>query len=97
MMVGIDARNFPEHKNDLEFVQGLVQEQSVFCLPGQCFEYPNYFRIVLTVPEEMIVEACSRIREFCEEHYRHIVEHTEIEIHGPILSFESVCHFEHGE
>ncbi len=99
MMVGIDAKNFPEHKNDLEFVQGLVQEQSVFCLPGQCFEYPDYFRIVLTVPEEMIVEACKRIREFCEKHYQHILGHedtiTEIEIHGPVISFEEVCHFEH--
>jgi tyrosine aminotransferase len=96
MMVGIDIDNFPEQANDLEFVQTLVQEQSVFCLPGQCFEYPNYFRIVLTVPEEMIVEACSRIAEFCEKHYK--IDHalTKI-IHGPILSFEEVCHFEHHE
>ena len=36
----------------------------------QAFEYPNYFRIVVTVPEEMMVEACARIREFCQRHYR---------------------------
>ena len=35
----------------------------------QCFLYPNYFRIVLTVPENKMKEACQRIREFCEVHY----------------------------
>lgn len=70
MMVGIDITCFPTFPNDLEFVQDLVNEQSVFCLPGSCFEYPNYFRIVLTVPNEMIEEACSRISKFCEKHYK---------------------------
>lgn len=36
----------------------------------QCFEYPNFFRVVITVPEEMMVEACQRIRQFCEQHYQ---------------------------
>lgn len=34
----------------------------------QCFQYPNYFRIVLTTPEEMIQLACKRINEFCKTH-----------------------------
>lgn len=70
MMVGIDVEHFPEFETDLRFVEALVAEQSVFCLPGQCFEYPNYFRLVLTVPEEMIVEAVKRLEEFCEQHYK---------------------------
>ncbi|XP_055622029.1 tyrosine aminotransferase [Toxorhynchites rutilus septentrionalis] len=70
MMIGIDIECFPEFETDLEFVQALVAQQSVFCLPGQCFEYPNYVRIVLTVPEEMIIEACKRLDEFCEKHYK---------------------------
>lgn len=70
MMIGIDVDHFPEYPTELLFVQDLVKEQSVFCLPGQCFEYPNYIRIVLTVPEDMIVEACNRIAEFCEQHYK---------------------------
>lgn len=70
MMVGINIEQFPEFKDDTHFVQELVNEQSVFCLPGSCFEYPNYVRIVLTVPREMIEEACSRIAEFCEAHYK---------------------------
>lgn len=70
MMIGIDIDNFPEYGTELHFVQDLVKEESVFCLPGQCFDYPNFIRIVLTVPEEMIHEACFRIAEFCERHYK---------------------------
>lgn len=36
----------------------------------QAFEYPNFFRIVVTVPEEQMLEACGRIQEFCLTHYR---------------------------
>lgn len=70
MMIGIDTDRFPEYDNELDFVQDLVKEQSVFCLPGQCFDYPNFIRIVLTVPQAMIIEACSRIAEFCADHYQ---------------------------
>ncbi|KAK1874966.1 Tyrosine aminotransferase [Dissostichus eleginoides] len=70
LMVGIDMDRFPDFKNDVDFTERLVTEQSVFCLPASAFEYPNYFRIVVTVPEEMMVEACSRIREFCQRHNR---------------------------
>lgn len=72
MMIGIDTDRFPDYDNELDFVQDLVKEQSVFCLPGQCFDYPNFIRIVLTVPKEMIVEACNRIAEFCAEHYQSV-------------------------
>jgi tyrosine aminotransferase len=65
MMVGIDLKSFPDFQNDLQIVEALVRDQSVFCLPGKCFNIPNFFRIVLTVPKEMLVEACSRIEEFC--------------------------------
>lgn len=70
MMIAIDIENFPEFEDDLQFVQALVKEQSVFCLPGKCFDYPNYFRIVLTVPEEMVWEACTRIADFCYKHFK---------------------------
>lgn len=74
MMVSIDIERFPEYKDELEFVQDLVHEQSVFCLPGKCFNIENYMRIVLTVPREMIIEACTRIKEFCDKHYKPDVE-----------------------
>lgn len=69
MMVGIDEELLPKATNgrsrELLFTEQLVREQNVFCLPGTCFKYPNYFRIVLTVPLDMIKEACDRIEEFC--------------------------------
>ncbi|XP_017274502.1 tyrosine aminotransferase [Kryptolebias marmoratus] len=70
LMVGIEMKHFPDFKNDVDFTERLVTEQSVFCLPASAFEYPNFFRIVVTVPERMMVEACARIREFCRCHYR---------------------------
>ncbi|XP_061628562.1 tyrosine aminotransferase [Phyllopteryx taeniolatus] len=69
LMIGIDIDSFPDFQNDVDFTERLVTEQSVFCLPATAFEYPNFFRIVVTVPEQMMVEACGRIREFCQRHY----------------------------
>ncbi|XP_011145008.1 tyrosine aminotransferase [Harpegnathos saltator] len=69
MMVYIDLPCFPEFNSDLEFVQRLLMEESVFCLPGQCFDYPSYMRLVITVPGDMLEEACQRIQEFCERHH----------------------------
>ncbi|KAL7011425.1 hypothetical protein ACKWTF_014259 [Chironomus riparius] len=79
MMVEIDMINFPDINDELDFVQKLVCEQSVFCLPGKCFGIDNFMRIVLTVPKEMIIEACERINEFCETHYKPVKNGFEIE------------------
>ncbi|KAJ8302851.1 hypothetical protein KUTeg_019247 [Tegillarca granosa] len=40
-------------------------------IPGlnPCFQYPNYFRVVLTVPRDKLEEACDRIQQFCQDHY----------------------------
>ncbi|XP_017886559.1 tyrosine aminotransferase [Ceratina calcarata] len=75
MMVYLDLACFPEFNSDLEFVQRLLMEESVFCLPGQCFDYPSYMRLVITVPVDMIKEACQRIEEFCERHHYKTAEH----------------------
>ena len=72
LMVKIEIKNFPQFKSDLEFVERLVAEQSVFCLPGKCFEYPNYFRIVLSVPNQLLREALNRIEQFCNSYYVYI-------------------------
>lgn len=74
MMVGIDIHHFPDFVSDFDFTERMVTEQSVFALPCQCFDFPNFFRIVLTVPEEKIVVACERIAEFCRAHYSSRVE-----------------------
>jgi tyrosine aminotransferase len=69
MMVGIEMERFPEFATEFQFVERLVSEQSVFCLPGKCFEYPDYFRIVLTVPKDQLLIALDRIMEYCNDHY----------------------------
>jgi len=35
MMVGINVEEFKDIKNDVEFSEKLVQEESVLCLPGK--------------------------------------------------------------
>ncbi|XP_074636674.1 tyrosine aminotransferase-like [Acropora palmata] len=70
MMVGVDISKFDGIIDDVDFTEKLIAEQSVFCLPGKCFQYPNYFRIVLTVPAEKTQLACERINEFCQSHRR---------------------------
>ncbi|XP_046991821.1 tyrosine aminotransferase [Schistocerca americana] len=70
MMVGITVTLFPEFSSDLDFVERLVSEESVFCLPSQCFNYPNYMRLVLTVPKEQMEKACKRIAAFCQRHHQ---------------------------
>ncbi|KAJ8729334.1 hypothetical protein PYW08_000915 [Mythimna loreyi] len=68
MMIEIKITMFPEFDSDLEFISLLCNEQSVLCIPGKCFNYPNFMRIVLTVPEDILREACQRIKTFCEDH-----------------------------
>lgn len=64
MMVGIDKKVYGE---ETPFVQGLISEQSVFCLPGTAFSAPGWLRLVLTYPPEISSEACDRIIEFCNK------------------------------
>ena len=83
MMVKIEQSGFSQtFDNDFEIVKALVTEQSIFCLPGNCFNIPNFFRIVLTVPKEMLIEACDRMEEFFKKYYDH-----------HILGMEMACFF----
>jgi len=79
MMVAIDLSKFQQFNDELEFLTALMNEQSVFCLPGQCFDYPHYFRIVLTVPDDLLYEAITRIKEFCDRHYRVMTSFVSVE------------------
>nr|CAD7568267.1 unnamed protein product [Timema californicum] len=69
IMVGINMEHFPEFSSELHFLEQMVTEESVFCLPGQCFDYPGYMRLVLSVPEEQLREACHRIANYCARHF----------------------------
>lgn len=68
MLVGVNIDRLRNIKNDVEFTQRLLSEKSVFCLPAKCFECPNFFRVVLTCPENIAQEACVRIADFCKNH-----------------------------
>jgi tyrosine aminotransferase len=71
MMIGIEReRHFPSFRSDLEVVEALMKEQSVSCLPGHIFGIDGFVRIVLTVAESDMVEACERLEQFCGEHYK---------------------------
>lgn len=67
MMVGIDLSVLTNVRDDIHFTEGLMAKKSVFCLPGACFGYPNFFRIVLTVPEDLLEQATQRIRNYCQD------------------------------
>ncbi len=68
MMVRVDRDYLPSFDDDREIVEALVREESVFCLPGQCFNVEDFFRIVLTIPQASMEEACDRIEDFCLRH-----------------------------
>ncbi|RHZ47465.1 hypothetical protein Glove_579g20 [Diversispora epigaea] len=69
VMVGINIDELKDIKNDVEFSEKLLQEESVMVLPGECFHYPNYVRIVFTSPPEKLREAYDRIKEFFVRHH----------------------------
>ena len=62
MMVKLD----PEiYGNEWEFIEDLIKEESVYCFHGSLFNAPNWFRMLLTFPEEVTKEACDRIALSC--------------------------------
>lgn len=67
MMIGFDWELYGD---ETHFMRGLIQEESVYCLPGSAFSLPNWFRLVLTYPEEVTREACERIVDYCERQLR---------------------------
>nr|XP_022914391.1 tyrosine aminotransferase [Onthophagus taurus] len=69
MMVKICLEHFPQFQTGLQFVRRLMEEESVFCLPGDCFELPGFMRLVITLPSELMLEAGDRIKAFCNKYY----------------------------
>ncbi|ORX92331.1 tyrosine aminotransferase [Basidiobolus meristosporus CBS 931.73] len=69
MMVEIQSDQFKDIKDDVEFSEKLLGEESVIVLPAQCFKYPNYVRLVITPPKERLIEAYERIENFCHRHH----------------------------
>jgi len=70
LMVKVHVDKFKDIKDDQDFAQKLLTEEYVFVLPGQCFQAPNFFRVVYCAPEEMLLDACKRINAFCLRHLK---------------------------
>ncbi|RLN99902.1 hypothetical protein DYB28_000908 [Aphanomyces astaci] len=68
VMCGIDRTLLADIADDLDFTQKLLLEEGVFVLPGQCFNIPNFFRVVFSAPQDKLAEAYERIRVFCQRH-----------------------------
>ncbi|OMH80712.1 Tyrosine aminotransferase [Zancudomyces culisetae] len=67
-MVVINTCNFKDIRNGYDFYHALKWEENVEILPGEVFDFPNSFRIVLAPPEDVMLEAAHRIKRFCERH-----------------------------
>lgn len=68
-MFGIDFKKYPKFSSSIEFFKALANEQSVFAFPSEVFNYEGFLRICITAPEEMLIDACERIKEFCGKHF----------------------------
>lgn len=68
LMMKIDTSEFKDIADDEEFAQKLVQEEHVFVLPGKAFGAKNFVRLVICPPEDVLIEACDRIKSFCQAH-----------------------------
>ncbi len=51
---------------DEAFVVALLEEQGVAAVHGSAFMYPGHFRISYATDTKSLMEACGRIRLFCE-------------------------------
>ncbi|GHJ88241.1 hypothetical protein NliqN6_4643 [Naganishia liquefaciens] len=69
LLLGVDIKHFPEFPSDVEFCSALVQEQNLFCIPGESFSIANHMRLVLAAPSNVLQDSCERLREFCAKHY----------------------------
>lgn len=66
--VRIDVGKFRDITDDMVFTQLLLDEESVFVLPGKCFGQPNVVRIVFCAPAAKLAEAYDRMEAFCRRH-----------------------------
>jgi aspartate aminotransferase len=53
-------------ETDEDFVVALLEEQGVAAVHGSAFLFPGHFRISYATDDASLVEACARIRSFCE-------------------------------
>jgi tyrosine aminotransferase len=67
-MVRIEVVKFDGIADDVEFCKKLLAEQNCLTLPGSCFGIKNYFRIIICVKQETIIDFAERVQEFCAKY-----------------------------
>ncbi len=68
VMIKVNIDNLDGFVDDTDFSRRLLEEENLFCLPGQCFNMKNFVRLVICPPEETIREAFERFALFCGRH-----------------------------
>ncbi|MBX6372703.1 MAG: pyridoxal phosphate-dependent aminotransferase [Acetobacteraceae bacterium] len=53
-------------ESDWDFVFALLSEAGVAAVHGSAFMFPGHFRVSFAASDEVLEEACHRIRRFCE-------------------------------
>jgi aspartate aminotransferase len=53
-------------EDDEAFVIALLEEHGVAAVHGSAFMYPGHFRISYATDTDSLIEACTRIKHFCE-------------------------------
>lgn len=74
VLIEILDKSIDDHK----FTSDLLSAESVFVLPGECFNQKNFFRVVISPPKEKIEEAMTRICNFCATYF------DKTKLHAPI-------------
>jgi len=64
--IGKTSRSGAAITDDEAFVTALLDEEGVAAVHGAAFLYPGHFRISYATGTELLREACTRIRRFCE-------------------------------
>lgn len=54
-------------RNDVDFVDALLDREGVAVTQGSAFGCAGYFRLTFGVPQETLADACLRIGRFCSE------------------------------
>eukprot|EP00928_Gymnodinium_smaydae_P027364 TRINITY_DN21189_c0_g2_i2.p1 TRINITY_DN21189_c0_g2~~TRINITY_DN21189_c0_g2_i2.p1 ORF type:complete len:358 (+),score=45.42 TRINITY_DN21189_c0_g2_i2:124-1197(+) len=65
LMVKLNAEQLEGIDDAVSFAGGLLQEESVVVLPGECFSFPGFFRVVVCAPIPTLEVAWDRIEAFC--------------------------------
>lgn len=69
LMVKVLPGKLRDVNDAVEFAGALLQEESVVVLPGDCFQYPGFFRVVFCAPVSSLEVAWDRIEAFCQKRY----------------------------